>query len=325
MDSLAQSRFSTMLLTAFGAIALHARGDRRVRRHLLRGGAAHPGDRDPHGAGRAPRRRAGDGRAARRDPGRRGPRRRPRGGPGAVRAAAESALPGEPDRPADVRGGPGGALDRGACSPRRCPPGAPPGPTRWSPSGASDMALAIDPLIRLDGISKIFHTEEVETHALSRVEPRDPGRRVRRDLRPVRLRQDHAALDARSARLAQRGELRARGRAGGHALAGAAGPGPVPGHRLHLPGLQSHRRPRRVLTTSSCRSSTAGSPRPSAGRWCTRRWSGSVCCTGSTTTPRSSPAASSSAWRWPARWRGSRSSCWPTSPPAISTPPTAPR
>src|SRR5688572_6671472 len=31
------------------------------------------------------------------------------------------------------------------------------------------MALAIDPLIRLDGISKIFHTEEVETHALSRV------------------------------------------------------------------------------------------------------------------------------------------------------------
>jgi putative ABC transport system ATP-binding protein len=32
------------------------------------------------------------------------------------------------------------------------------------------MALAIDPLIRLNGISKIFHTEEVETHALSRVD-----------------------------------------------------------------------------------------------------------------------------------------------------------
>jgi putative ABC transport system ATP-binding protein len=31
------------------------------------------------------------------------------------------------------------------------------------------MALAIDPLIRLDGVSKIFHTEEVETHALSRI------------------------------------------------------------------------------------------------------------------------------------------------------------
>ena len=32
------------------------------------------------------------------------------------------------------------------------------------------MALAIDPLIRLQGISKIFHTEDVETHALSRID-----------------------------------------------------------------------------------------------------------------------------------------------------------
>jgi putative ABC transport system ATP-binding protein len=30
--------------------------------------------------------------------------------------------------------------------------------------------LAIDPLIRMQGISKIFHTEEVETHALSRID-----------------------------------------------------------------------------------------------------------------------------------------------------------
>jgi putative ABC transport system ATP-binding protein len=32
------------------------------------------------------------------------------------------------------------------------------------------MSLAIDPLIRLQGVSRIFHTEEVETHALSRVD-----------------------------------------------------------------------------------------------------------------------------------------------------------
>jgi putative ABC transport system ATP-binding protein len=32
------------------------------------------------------------------------------------------------------------------------------------------MGLAIDPLIRLSGVSKIFHTEEVETHALSRLD-----------------------------------------------------------------------------------------------------------------------------------------------------------
>jgi putative ABC transport system ATP-binding protein len=32
------------------------------------------------------------------------------------------------------------------------------------------MALPIDPLIRLSGLSKIFHTEEVETHALSGID-----------------------------------------------------------------------------------------------------------------------------------------------------------
>ena len=32
------------------------------------------------------------------------------------------------------------------------------------------MALAIDPLIRLAGVSKVFHAEEVETHALSRID-----------------------------------------------------------------------------------------------------------------------------------------------------------
>ena len=32
------------------------------------------------------------------------------------------------------------------------------------------MALSIDPLIRMEGITKIFHSEEVETHALSRID-----------------------------------------------------------------------------------------------------------------------------------------------------------
>jgi putative ABC transport system ATP-binding protein len=32
------------------------------------------------------------------------------------------------------------------------------------------MALAIDPLIRMTGLSKIFHTDEVETHALSAID-----------------------------------------------------------------------------------------------------------------------------------------------------------
>ena len=32
------------------------------------------------------------------------------------------------------------------------------------------MSLAYDPLIRLQGVSRIFHTDEVETHALSRID-----------------------------------------------------------------------------------------------------------------------------------------------------------
>lgn len=32
------------------------------------------------------------------------------------------------------------------------------------------MALAIDPLIRLNGLTRIFHADEVETHALSRID-----------------------------------------------------------------------------------------------------------------------------------------------------------
>ena len=39
----------------------------------------------------------------------------------------------------------------------------------------------------------------------------------------------------------------------------------------------------------------------------------------STTARASSPAASSSAWPWPGPWSPSRTSSWPTSPPATST------
>ncbi len=124
------------------------------------------------------------------------------------------------------------------------------------------MALAIDPLIRMDGISKIFHTEEVETHALSPDRSRDPGRRVRGDLRAVGLRQDHAALDPRPAGLAQRRQLRARRRAGGDALRRHSGPGSGagPSDSSSRPSISSAIST--CTTTSSCRSSTAGMPAP---------------------------------------------------------------
>ena len=42
-----------------------------------------------------------------------------------------------------------------------------------------------------------------------------------------------------------------------------------------------------------------------------------------TTSPTSFPAASGSAWRWPARWSTTLRFCWPTSPPATWIPPPA--
>ncbi len=72
--------------------------------------------------------------------------------------------------------------------------------------------------------------------------------------------------------------------------------------------------------TSACRCSTPGCRPASATRWrpsgCAR-W---AWATGSTTSPASSPAASSSGSPSPARWSTTRPSCWPTSRPATSTP-----
>jgi putative ABC transport system ATP-binding protein len=105
-------------------------------------------------------------RCARRDR----PGGRPGRGAGAVPAPLEPALSGEPHRPADVRQRDGDA-HRG----RRARGGASGAPGRANRSHgrlAERIArpLAIDPLIRMDGVSKIFHAEEVETHALSGIE-----------------------------------------------------------------------------------------------------------------------------------------------------------
>ena len=49
------------------------------------------------------------------------------------------------------------------------------------------------PLIRLDNVSKVFVTDEVETHALSEHPLRREERRVPLDFRPVGLRKIDAA------------------------------------------------------------------------------------------------------------------------------------
>ena len=128
------------------------------------------------------------------------------------------------------------------------------------------MALAIDPLIRLQGVSKIFHTEEVETHALSPHRPRDPRGRVRRDLRGRRAAARPRCFHPRPARFAERGQLRPGRRAGLHAVRRAARAGPGPRHRLRLPGLQPHRRPDRVPERRAAAHAIAGLARRGAAR-----------------------------------------------------------
>ena len=99
-------------------------------------------------------------------------------------------------------------------------------------------------LIQLDGINKVFFTDEVETHALAGIHLEIAQRRVRLDRRPVRLRQDDAALDPRPARHADR--RRATLLAGepvADLSAVRARAHPQPADRLHLPGVQPDRRP----------------------------------------------------------------------------------
>src|SRR5207244_176828 len=72
----------------------------------------------------------------------------------------------------DVRRGhllPAGGRCPGRPGPREASRAVRPG-DRPSSRVAGVMALPIDPLIRLVGVSKIFHTEEVETHALSNID-----------------------------------------------------------------------------------------------------------------------------------------------------------
>ena len=57
---------------------------------------------------------------------------------------------------------------------------------------------ANEPLIQMEGVTKVFVTDEVETHALAGIHM-DSARRVRVDFRPVRLRQIDAAGDSRPA------------------------------------------------------------------------------------------------------------------------------
>ena len=131
--------------------------------------------------------------------------------------------------------------------------------------------------------------------------------RVLRPAGPLRLRQDHASADARRLRDADRrpDPDRRPGHGGGAALE-AAGQHDVPVLRAvpaHV-GRGQHRL--RPASRTACRRprSATGSPRPCG--WCSSTAARSAA-------PTSSPAARSSAWRWPARSSSARRCCCSTS------------
>ena len=146
-------------------------------------------------------------------------------------------------------------------------------------ASAATAATAADPLIRLEGLTKVFYTDEVETHALAGHPPGDPEGRVRRDLGPVGLRQVDAALDPGPARLAHRAARYVlNGQAGAGARPLGARAHPQPRDRLHLPELQPDRRPHRLRERRAAAHLPRHEGRPSARSASNRR---------------------SSAWAWP--------------------------
>ena len=77
---------------------------------------------------------------------------------------------------------------------------------------------AAQTLIHLDGVTKVFFTDEVETHALAGIHLEIKSGEYR-DRRAVGLRQVDAAVDSRPARLADRGQRHPQRQVGGGSAA----------------------------------------------------------------------------------------------------------
>ena len=101
-------------------------------------------------------------------------------------------------------------------------------------------------LIRLEGIKKVFYTDEVETHALSEIHLDIKHGEYVAIAGPSGCGKTTLLSTPRPARHAHGRHLHARQPAGGEADRLRARPRPQSADRLHLPGLQPDRRPHRL-------------------------------------------------------------------------------
>ena len=322
--SLAASRFSTTLLGVFGGIALllAAIGVYGVISYGVTQRAQEIGIRVALGAGR--------GRVLRLVVGHAAALTGVGLALGLVGAVTLARLMGgllfqrEPDRSADARRGRSGALGRRA---RRGPAaGASRGPAgsgRRAPGGVT-MSLAIDPLIRLQGVSRIFHADEVETHALSRIDleirageylavcgPSGCGKTTLLSMlglldTPSEGSYVLAGEPVSTLSVAQRARVRAR------AIGFIFQAFNLIGDLTVYDNVELPLRYRGMPAEERRTAALAALDRVGL----LHRLS---------ITPRSCRAASSSASRWRARSRGTRWCSWPMSRPATSIPPTAPK
>ena len=107
---------------------------------------------------------------------------------------------------------------------------------------SNDTENTMEPLIRMEGIKKVFYTDEVETHALVGRPLRDRQRRLLVDRGPVGLRQVDAAVDPRPARYADGRQVLAERQARREPDASQRAHIRNQRDRLHLPGVQPDRR-----------------------------------------------------------------------------------
>ena len=155
--------------------------------------------------------------------------------------------------------------------------------------------------------------------------PRDRRGRVRRDHGAERLGQVDGDEHPRLPRYADSRRLPVQGRRGRQPDPRPAGPAAPPLSRLRLPGLQ----PARPHLGAGERRTAADLPRharrPSAARSRWRRWPRSGCRPRAPRPERASGRPAAARRDRPRHRHRAPPSCWPTSPPAISTPRAAAR